>query len=108
VKREKLPTVVLRHASAARAFQTGLQADTDRLKDVVNALAEHVNVIRHPSHALEDKLDAAEESCRRLKTLDDLHRAWRETYADLRRSIRHVRFNLRRIASLKRSRGDGR
>lgn len=107
VKREKLPTVVLRHALAARAFQTGLQADTDRLKDVVNALAEHVNLIRHPSPALKEKLDAAEESCRHLKTLDDLHSAWRETFADLRRSVRRLRFNLRRIAALKRNRGEG-
>jgi hypothetical protein len=101
-RRDPLTDEVKRHISAARAFHTGLQADTHRVKDVVQKMATHLDVMRRSASALEERLSAAERSCGHLKVLETLHRAWTDTYHDLRRSIRRVRVHLNRMRSSKR------
>ena len=102
MRQPKLTGDVLRHASAARAFHTGLLADTHRLRDVLNVLTKHLGVIRQQRTGIAEKLDAAEASCLQLKILETLGDSWRETYCDLRGSVHRVRFHLRRVAGVKR------
>jgi hypothetical protein len=99
---DKLTDEVRRHISAARAFHTGLAADTHQVTAGLHKLAEHLDVLRHPVPGFEEKLKAVEASCRHLNALDKLHNAWHETYHDLKRSLRRVRFHLRRLAPSKR------
>jgi len=89
---------VRRHASAARAFHTGLVADTHRRLRVLQQMAQHINVLRHQASGHADKLSATEAACRHLKTLEKLDVPWRETYLDLRRRLRQIRVHLRRLA----------
>lgn len=93
----KLTAAVHRHASAARAFHTGLVADTYRLGVTVRRLTRHLAVMRHPTTGLLEKLTAAEASCVHLNSLGKLRTTWSETYRDLRHSVRHVRFHLKRL-----------
>jgi hypothetical protein len=97
-RRHELTDAVRRHISAARAFHTGLLADTHQLKAGLHKLAKHLDVLRHQGPGVEEKLKAAEASCLHTKTLEKLHRAWRETHLDLRRSLRHVRYHFRHVA----------
>jgi hypothetical protein len=45
----------------------------------------------------DEKLAAVEASCRHLKALERLRQAWRDTYRDLRDSLRRARALLRSI-----------
>lgn len=102
--RTGLADEVLRHASAARAHHTGLLAETDRLVGVLRKLAQHLSVIRERGPNLSEKINAAEESCCHLRSIETLRSAWGESYVDLRRSVRRLRFHLKRLAASKRPR----
>lgn len=95
---EKADETVVRHVSAARAFHTGLVADTQRIHAAVSTLTDHLNVVRHAKAAPAAKLDAIEAACRHLGTIERLTDAWRETYRDLRRSLRRVRSYMKRAS----------
>jgi len=86
-----------RHVAAARAFHTGLVAETHRRLHLLRKIADHIEVLRHPTKQHEQKLAAAEASCRHLRSLAELGKAWRDTYSDLSRSLRRVREHFRRI-----------
>ena len=88
---------VIRHTSAARAFHTGLIADTHRLRVTLDKMVPHLDVLRRHALASSERLAAAEASCRHLKTLRRLAEAWRDTYRDLQTSVRRVRGHLRRL-----------
>jgi hypothetical protein len=94
--RTKTADELRRHVSAARAHHTGLIADTSRLRAAVSGLTKHLNVIRHPDPPLDAKLVATEQCCSQLTRLENLGTTWRDTFSDLRRSMRRVRFHLRR------------
>lgn len=93
---------VSRHASSARAHHTGLLADTDRLVGVLQRLAQHLSVIRQRGPELSEKIKAAEESWCHVRSLETLRNAWGDSFTDLRRSIRRLRFHLKRLAAIKR------
>ena len=93
----RLTRDVLRHASAARAFHTGLVADTHRLAEMLQKLSDHLDVMRHQHAGVAEKLKSAEASCLHLTTLGTLRDTWGETYRDLRRSVRRLRSHLKQI-----------
>ena len=93
---EKADETVARHVSAARAFHTGLVADTQRIRGALSTLSDHLNVVRHGKSAPAAKLAAVEAACLHLRTIEKLSDAWRETYRDLRRSLRRVQFDMKR------------
>ena len=101
MRQSKTSEDLLRHTAAARAFHTGLVADTQRLRDILNALERQLDVVRDQAGRHAEKLDAAEASCVHLKTLESVGDSWRDTYWDLRRSVRRVRFHLRRTTPKK-------
>jgi hypothetical protein len=93
---EKASKTIVRHVSAARAFTTGLAADTQRIRGALTTLTNHLNVVRHDKSAAATKLAAVEAACLHLRTIERLAETWRETYRDLRRSLRRVRFHMKR------------
>jgi len=93
---EKADETVVRCVSAARAFHTGLVADTQRIRGALNTLTDHLNVTRHSKSAPAAKLAAVEAACLHLRTIEKLSDAWRETFRDLRRSLRRVHFHMKR------------
>ena len=99
---EKTDVIVVRHASAARAFHTGLIADTQRLRASLSALTDHLNVVRHKKSAPARKLAAVEAAWVQLRSIEKLTDAWRETYRDLRRSLQRVRLHMRHASQLQR------
>ena len=93
---EKARETVARHVSAARAFHTGLVADTQRIRGALSVLTDHLNVVRHDKSGPAAKLAAIEAACLHLRTIEKLSDTWRETYRDLRRSLRRVQFHVKR------------
>ena len=85
-----------RHIAGARAFHTGLIADTHRRLELLRKIAVHIDCLRHPRSTPDEQLVAAEESCRHLRELRSMRRAWFATYTDLANSMRRVRDHLRR------------
>lgn len=96
----KIPNDILRHTSAARAFHTGLIADTQRLRIAVNEIGEHLGALRRRTADPADRLSAAEASCRHMKRLRECAGAWLATYRDLHASVRRVRDHLKRLAKV--------
>jgi hypothetical protein len=92
---------VRKHTSAARAFHTGLVADTHRLRLVLDKMRPHLDLLRRGTTSDADKLSAAEASCRHVVTLKKYSVAWRETYLDLHASLRRLRGHLKRFARLR-------
>lgn len=87
------------HIAGVRAFHTGLIAETQRRFELLKKLGEHIDCLRRPSSTRHQKLNAAEESCRRLQDLRKTYRPWHETYSDLTRYMRRVRNHLRRLVN---------
>jgi hypothetical protein len=98
MRRGKVSDEVGQHTSAARAFHTGLIADTYRLRLALEQMVPHLEVLRRRTPAATEKLSAAEASCRHLETLKINADAWWETYRHLHTSVRRVRGHLRRLA----------
>ena len=94
--REEADETVARHVSAARAFHTGLVADTQRLRGALSTLTDHLNIVRHGKSAPAAKLAAVDAACLHLRTIEKLSDAWRETYRDMRRSLRRVQSHMKR------------
>ena len=88
------------HLAGVRAFHAGLVAETQRRSEVLNKLGQHIDRLRRRGSTAQQKLKAAEESCRHLNELRKMHRPWHETYTDLTRYMRHVRDHLRRLVRL--------
>jgi hypothetical protein len=84
-----------RHVSAARAFHTGLIAETHRRLSILTQMAEHLDVLRSPGAAAATKITAIEVSCRHLVALGKPG-DWRGTYRDLRGSLHAIRAHLKR------------
>ena len=80
-----------RHIAALRAFHTGLIAETYRHLRVLQAMTQHIDVLRRPEPDPPQKLAAARETYRQLHALESLKRPWRDTYLDFRRSLRRAR-----------------
>jgi hypothetical protein len=97
MRRPKVSDDVGKHISAARAFHTGLIADTHRLQFSLEQMVPHLEVLRRRASATGEKLSAAETSYRHLETLRKNAAVWRETYRDLLSSVRRVRARLRRL-----------
>jgi len=93
---EKADEAIVRHLSAARAFHTGLIADTQRVRAALSTLTDHLNVVRHSKSTPAAKLAAVEAAYLHMSTIDRLSIAWRETHRDLRRSVRLLRFHMKR------------
>jgi hypothetical protein len=89
---------VSRHVAALRAFHTGLIAETHRHLHKLQQMAPDIDVLRHPKREPQEKLAAAEASCRKLKSLERLREPWRDTYRDFRHSLRRARALLQSIA----------
>jgi hypothetical protein len=85
-----------RHIRAIRAFHTGLIAESHRRIHLLRKMAPHIDLLRRPA-LREEKLQAAEESCRHLQALGDLRQPWHSTYRDLRRHLLALRAHLRRL-----------
>jgi hypothetical protein len=81
---------VKRHISAARAFHTGLIAETYRHLHALQKMAPFIEILRHPDRRPHEKLAAATASCRELKALERMRQPWRDTYRDFRHSIQRA------------------
>jgi len=90
---------VHRHVSAARAFHTGLIADTQRRLGVLMNLARHLDVLRSRKSTLSEKAVAAETSRQLLEMLEQVRRSSRETYRDLRNAITRIHHHLNRLTN---------
>jgi hypothetical protein len=88
-----------RHISAARAFHTGLVAETHRRLRSLRDLAVHIDVLRHSNRQPAEKLAAVKACDVHLATLERLTRPWRDTYRDLRQSLRRARTILEQIVT---------
>lgn len=104
--RRRPPHRLKRHVAAIRAFHAGLLSETHRHLYTLRQMAPYIDTLRHPSRLPDEKLAAAEASCRQLKALERLRQPWRDTYRDLRDRLRRVRAMLESIAGpAKRMRG---
>jgi hypothetical protein len=92
---------VKRHVTALRAFHTGLIAETHRHLHALQQMVQYIDVLRHPTQPTQEKLAAAEASCRELKSLERLRQPWRDTYRDFRTSLRRARTLLRGLVGTK-------
>lgn len=72
-----------------------------------SACERHIDVLRHEESKSDEELASAEASWRLLQQLEALKRPWRETYRDLRTSVRSVRALLRQMVKLTRRRARG-
>lgn len=97
--RSTMETVVRlqRHTSAARTFHAGLVSETHRQLHALRAFDRHLSTLRQSYAEPRDKLVAADQSCEALVRLEHLKAPWRETYRDLRRSLRRIKALLGRI-----------
>ena len=95
---EKEDGAIIRHVSAARAFHTGLIADSQRIRAAVGTLTDHLNVVRHAKSGPAATLAAVEAAYLHLSTIERFADAWRETYRDLRRSVRLLRFQMKQTS----------
>jgi hypothetical protein len=84
-----------RHIAGARAFHLGLIAEAQRRFELLRKLGQEIDCLRRRSTTSHQKLAAAEQSCRHLQHLGEMHRPWRDTYKDLARYMRRVRDHLR-------------
>ena len=98
---------VRKHARAIRAFHTGLVSETQRHLHVLRACERHIDVLRQEESEPLHKLASAEASCRQLRQLEALKAPWRETYRDLRSSLRRVRALLRQMVKSARHKAGG-
>jgi hypothetical protein len=95
------------HARAVRAFHTGLVSETHRHLHVLRTFERHINVLRQEKAKPQQKLASAEASCQQLRQLEALKAPWRETYRDLRNSLRRVRVLLRQLVTPQRHKARG-
>jgi hypothetical protein len=96
--RSSLPDHVHRHICAARAFHTGLVAETHRRLRLLAALASHLNVLRSRESTLVEKAAAAQSSRRHLDDLEELRLASLATHRDLRSALTRIYRHLQRLA----------
>jgi hypothetical protein len=105
-RNSSLPRHVHRHISAARAFHSGLIADTHRRLRVLMNLARHLDVLRSRKSTPAEKAAAAETSRQHLDMFEQLWRSSRETYRDLKNAIKRIHYHLNRLTNGS-VRGDG-
>ena len=91
-----------RHVTAARAFHTGLVAETQRHLYVLRAVARHIELLRQRRRPSRERLVAAEACCEHMKTLESLRQPWLETFRDLRTSLHNLRALLRLLTTQER------
>jgi hypothetical protein len=94
---KKPHNAVMRHVSAARAFHTGLIAETHRHLHVLRRMARYIDVLRRSNRRATEKLTAAAASCRELRSLEELKRPWQDLHRDFRYHLRRAHALLRRI-----------
>ena len=98
---QQLTNPVRRHISAARAFHTGLVADTHYRLRVLARLAAHLDVLRNHHSTFREKLIAAECSRQHLEAFEQLRHSSIATYRDLRSAIHRIHRHLNRLAKRK-------
>ena len=86
-----------RHVAAARAFHTGLIAESHKHLHVLGALNRYVDVLRQDRRRAQEKLASVQACCRELAKLRRLRQPWRDTYDDLRHSLVRARAVFRRL-----------
>jgi hypothetical protein len=87
---------IQQHVRAARAFHTGLIAETQRHLEILQRLEQPLDVLRRPDVFRRETLSAVDESCRLMRRLEEMKQPWRETYRDFRESVQKIRGLLRR------------
>jgi hypothetical protein len=87
-----------RHVTAARAFHTGLLAESHKHLHVLAALQQHLDLLRQERRHPDEKLAAAHACCKEMMRLRRLRQPWRDTYDDLRSSLVRARALFRRLA----------
>jgi hypothetical protein len=95
--KEALHDEARRYIAAARAFHTGLVAESQKHLHVLATFTRHMDVLREERRHAREKLASAEACCRELANLRRLRQPWRETYDDLRHSLVRARALFRRI-----------
>ena len=96
--REELYKEARRYVAAARAFHTGLIAESHRHLHVLGALSGYVDVLRQDRRRAHEKLASVQACCRELAKLRRMRQPWRDTYDDLRHSLVRARAVFRRLA----------
>jgi hypothetical protein len=91
-----LQFTIQQHVRAARAFHTGLIAETQRHLEILERLEQPLDVLRRPNLFRRETLSAVDESCRLMRRLEEMKHPWRETYRDFRESVQKIRGLLRR------------
>jgi hypothetical protein len=91
-----LEFTIRQHVRAARAFHTGLIAETQRHMEILQRLEQPLDVLRRPNAFRRETLSAVDESCRLMRRLEEMKQPWRETYHDFRQSVQTIRGLLRR------------
>jgi hypothetical protein len=87
-----------RHVTAARAFHTGLLAESHKHLHVLAALQQHLDLLRQERRHPHEKVAAAHACCKEMMRLRRLRQPWRDTYDDLRSSLVRARALFRRLA----------
>ena len=80
-----------RHIAAARAFHTGLIAESQKHLHVLAGFTRHIDVLREERRHAREKLASVQACCQELVNLRRLRQPWRDTYRDLRRSLVRAR-----------------
>jgi hypothetical protein len=95
------------HISAARAFHTGLIAETQRRLRMLTSLTKHLNVLRSRDSTLAEKVSAAESSRQQMDMLEQLRQSSLSTHRDLRNAVKRIHHHLNRPVGGKRQEPSG-
>jgi hypothetical protein len=95
--KEALNAEARRYIGAARAFHTGLVAESQKHLHVLATFTRHIDVLREERRHAREKLASVQACCEQLAHLRRLRQPWRETYEDLRHSLIRARTLFRRL-----------
>jgi hypothetical protein len=101
--RDELYEEARQHVAAARAFHTGLVAESYKHLHVLGTLNRYVDLLRQDRRRANEKLASIQACCRELAKLRRLRQPWRDTYDDLRHSLVRARSLFRRLVKTSRT-----
>lgn len=102
--KEALHAEARRYIAAARAFHTGLIAESQKHLHVLGTFTRHIDALREERRHAREKLASVQACCQELAKLRRLRQPWRETYDDFRHSLVRARAVFRRILGSSRKR----
>jgi hypothetical protein len=95
--RDELYEQARQYVAAARAYHTGLIAESHKHLHVLSALSRYVDVLRQDRRRVQEKLASVQACCRELARLRRMRQPWRDTYDDLRHSLIRARAVFQRL-----------